>query len=274
MSAHVRVFIGSATESISIAKEVETMLATRGRIVDRWDKAFSPSVIILTELASKAAESDFGIFVFSPDDSTVSHRKQSASVRDNVIFEAGIFIGSLGTNRTFILEPLSTAKKIHVPSDFGGVVRVTYKRTAPRSGSNGLNAAVAKIAKRMDGLGPALRNPHNEMTVLRAKLQEALVECTDGFMSVLDAIEPIARAHNRTWSVLSRPELLVYPLQETLDDDLVDEVYWWLVVEGVFKFQDPEKFGRNNWGWRNSIEWVEVSNRGAVFLNMLRSEKT
>ena len=71
---------------------------------------------------------DFGIFVFSPDD-RIQKRGDEASVpRDNVIFEAGLFIGKLTRFRSFIICPREV--DIQLPTDLRGLTVATYDPTS------------------------------------------------------------------------------------------------------------------------------------------------
>jgi predicted nucleotide-binding protein len=60
--------------------------------------------------------SDFGVFVFPPDDVVRMRKKEHQAIRDNVIFELGLFIGRLGRERNFIVMPRGT-DKLHIPSE-------------------------------------------------------------------------------------------------------------------------------------------------------------
>ncbi|PSU23143.1 hypothetical protein CTM84_03555 [Photobacterium kishitanii] len=84
-------------------------------------KNLPPSSIGITEALNA---SDFGIFVFSPDDETKMRGHVSESVRDNVIFELGLFIGKLGKRRCFIVMPDNI--DLRIPTDLVGVTPATY----------------------------------------------------------------------------------------------------------------------------------------------------
>ena len=86
----------------------------------------------------KTAESvDFAIFIFTPDDIAEIRNQQEHIVRDNVLFELGLFVGTLGKERCFIVKPRDT--DLHFPTDLLGLTPADYN--GERSDGN-LEAAV------------------------------------------------------------------------------------------------------------------------------------
>jgi len=85
---------------------------------------FSLSVTPLDSITEALESSDFGIFVFSPDDETKMRGSVSDTVRDNVLFELGLFIGKLGKRRCFIVMPDNV--DLHIPTDLAGVSPAKY----------------------------------------------------------------------------------------------------------------------------------------------------
>ena len=61
--------------------------------------------------------SDFGVFVFSPDDVVLMRKKEQQAVRDNVIFELGLFVGRLGRERNFIVMAPGDGQNLQHPID-------------------------------------------------------------------------------------------------------------------------------------------------------------
>lgn len=90
-----------------------------------WNQdVFLPGTHILESLIRQADASDFGIFVFSPDDLVDIRNSHQMTVRDNVIFELGLSIGRLGAKRSFILMPKSD--NLRIPSDLLGINAATF----------------------------------------------------------------------------------------------------------------------------------------------------
>jgi Predicted nucleotide-binding protein containing TIR-like domain len=81
------VFIASSGEQKQIIYEVQSHIEEIADVTP-WDKSFPPSTIILEQLINTAKQSDFGIFIFAPDDVSTIKGEELGSVRDNVVFEA------------------------------------------------------------------------------------------------------------------------------------------------------------------------------------------
>src|SRR5262250_1539934 len=123
-----RIFLGS-----SKAQQKLVQALTRGledvANVEPWTTSFNPGTTALERLLELAREVDFAAFVFAQDDWTTNSPPASdpsgsgqGSPRDNVVFEAGLFGGTLGMRRTFILH----ASGSKLPSDLLGLTTVRY----------------------------------------------------------------------------------------------------------------------------------------------------
>jgi O-acetyl-ADP-ribose deacetylase (regulator of RNase III) len=119
-----RIFIGSSGEALDISYAAQEEL-NRDFDVTVWNQdVFHLSYDALDSLLQALDSSDAGLFVLKPDDVTESRGEPAPSVRDNVIFELGMFIGRLGRDRTFILLPITPA--VRLPSDLGGIITARY----------------------------------------------------------------------------------------------------------------------------------------------------
>src|SRR5690606_30437186 len=78
----------------------------------------------LESIVEALDRTDFGVFVFTPDDRTLMRAEEKSSVRDNVILELGLFIGRLGRLRTFIVQPRDV--DFHSPAGLLGITVATY----------------------------------------------------------------------------------------------------------------------------------------------------
>lgn len=119
-----KVFIASSVEGLDVAYPIQTNLQHDADVTVWSQGVFSPSSSSLDSLVNALNGSDFGIFVFSPDDETKMRGNVHENIRDNVLFELGLFIGRLGKMRCFIVMPDNI--DLHIPSDLVGVTPATY----------------------------------------------------------------------------------------------------------------------------------------------------
>ena len=130
-----RIFLGSSGKQDKLLQEL-----TRGlegvADVEPWTTSFNPGTTTLERLLELTREVDFAAFVFAQDDWTAAGppaptaaEAGQASPRDNVVFEAGLFGGTLGMRRTFILH----AGGAKLPSDLLGLTCVRYEEATAAS---------------------------------------------------------------------------------------------------------------------------------------------
>jgi predicted nucleotide-binding protein len=133
-------FLGCSTESLEIAREIQLGLKHDNVEAMVWtDGVFGPSGVAVDALLNTVNESDFAVFVFSPDDKVVSRGDEYNAPRDNTVFELGLFMGKLERSRTFIVREQSADVK--VPTDLLGITPLTYVYR----GSGNLAAAIAPV---------------------------------------------------------------------------------------------------------------------------------
>jgi len=119
-----RIFVGSSVEGLSLAYAIQQNL-TYDADITVWDQGvFELSKTSIESLNNILHKSDFGIFVFNPDDILKIRNEDLNSVRDNVIFEMGLFIGKLSKERVFFLKPMKG--ELHIPTDLIGITPGTY----------------------------------------------------------------------------------------------------------------------------------------------------
>lgn len=136
-----RVFIASSTEGLVMAKALKRSMPEAIEVTVWNQGIFEPSNYTLEDLENALADFDFATFVFSPDDIGMIRGDVRHEVRDNVLFELGLFIGRLGRRKCFIMSPQST--NLRIPSDLRGITTTYYD--ASRS-DNKLLAAVGNAA--------------------------------------------------------------------------------------------------------------------------------
>lgn len=118
-----RIFIGSSSEGLEVAKEVKAFFEKEYETYLWTDDIFKFNDNFLETLMKEANLFDFGLLVFTKDDYTKSRMRIFDSPRDNVIFEYGLFLGRLGKNNAFIIKD----EDVKLPSDLFGITHATFK---------------------------------------------------------------------------------------------------------------------------------------------------
>ncbi len=119
-----KVFIGSSTEGLPIARKIQSELQYDATC-EIWNQGtFELGDAYLESLEKALDKFDFGIFVFSPDDKINIRGVDKLISRDNVIFELGMFLGKLSRSKAFIIH--SKNNKLHILSDLMGISKATY----------------------------------------------------------------------------------------------------------------------------------------------------
>lgn len=145
-----KLFIGSSVEGLRVAQELQAALEYDCES-SVWNQTFTPGSYTLEALQRQLMQSDFGVFVFSPDDVTIMRQVERSSVRDNVILELGLFIGRLGRERAFFLVPRDN-RDLHIPTDLLGITPLTYDPQHSNS-SAGIASAALKVRKAIENAG-------------------------------------------------------------------------------------------------------------------------
>lgn len=146
-------FIGSSSEGLDVATGLGKCLKKSPIVVRPWsDGVFQASMTSIESLIKMAGEADFAALVISPDDVTISRGKSKSSPRDNVVFELGLLMGSIGRERVFVLAPRDV--DVRLPSDLLGVTCVQYGRSRQETLSVRLKQASKVILEVVRRLGP------------------------------------------------------------------------------------------------------------------------
>ncbi len=147
-----RIFIGSSTEALTIAYAIQENLEKYAEVTVWSQDIFRPSRYSIEELENALEVFEYGVFVFCPEDLVHIRNENFKSVRDNVLFEFGLFTGKLGRENCFFVIPHETSG-FRLPTDLAGITALTYDSL--RSDEN-INAALGpacnKIRKEIDFL--------------------------------------------------------------------------------------------------------------------------
>lgn len=120
-----RIFVGSSVEGLEIARAIQSELQY-DYLVEIWNQntVFGLGTSLIEALKAAVKAYNYAIFVFTPDDLIQRRDNESFVPRDNVIFEAGLFIGQLTRFKAFIVHPRD--RNIQLPSDLNGLTTATY----------------------------------------------------------------------------------------------------------------------------------------------------
>lgn len=196
-----KLFVGSSSEGLGIAYALQENLESDAEITVWTQGIFQPSQFVLESLLATLQSSDLGVFVFSPDDVATIRGTKAPVVRDNVLFELGLFVGRLGRHRSIFLVPKGT--DLHIPSDLHGVTAVSFEANR---GDGNVNAALGPAANRIRNtlkntkplnasenttapeMPPELKLPWFERRVLLSPTQQKL-------LSVIEDKQPVPREY-------------------------------------------------------------------------------
>ncbi|EHU4802320.1 TIR domain-containing protein [Vibrio vulnificus] len=147
-----RLFIASSAESLPIAEAVNVNLDHDFEVTIWKNGTFKLSSSTIDDLVEKSSTVDFALFIFAPDDITSIRSRKEHVVRDNVIFEMGLFVGAIGKSRSFILKPRNV--EMHLPTDLLGVTPADYEATRSDNDlASATNRACSLIKSEVERLG-------------------------------------------------------------------------------------------------------------------------
>ncbi|SDY19590.1 TIR domain-containing protein [Nitrosomonas sp. Nm33] len=159
-----KIFIGSSVEGLNVAYAIQQNL-TYDAEATVWDQGvFELSKTTIESLDQVLNIVDFGVFVFHPDDEIKMRGKNSKTIRDNVLFELGLFIGKLGRDRVFFVIP--DGVNIHIPSDLIGITPGKYN---PHREDGSLQAASGAVCSQ-------IRNQIKKLGLIRPVTEKDIAE--------------------------------------------------------------------------------------------------
>lgn len=147
-----RLFIASSVKGKDIADAIHANLDRDAEVTPWYAGHFGLSKTTLADLVRASTTNDFAAFVLHPEDLATIKGQTTLTVRDNVLFEWGLFVGAIGIERCFAVVPRDVP--FHLPSDVAGYTPAEYD--ADRSDDNleaALNPASAAIRKTIKQLG-------------------------------------------------------------------------------------------------------------------------
>ncbi len=176
-----RLFIGSSKEGLSIAQNVKKRIeAEFGSWIspEIWNEEgiFKLNNNTLDTLAQKARSSEYGILIATSDDWVVSRKLLKKGIRDNVLLELGMFVGSLGLSRAFVL----VESKVKLPSDYSGISIPFFERKNPKSLDEAISSILNLISATENSVG---LTPSASAALAVGYYQNFILPAVSGLMS-------------------------------------------------------------------------------------------
>jgi CRP/FNR family cyclic AMP-dependent transcriptional regulator len=119
-----KLFIMSSVEALPVAREVASGLQYDVLATVWTDGVFFATGYPLEALEAAVDASDFAVAITQFEDIVERRGERRSTLRDNVVFELGLFMGKLGRRRTMLVQPRS--RRVELPSDLNGLTTIGF----------------------------------------------------------------------------------------------------------------------------------------------------
>lgn len=245
-------FIASSTEGLPVAYDIQEALEHDCHATVWKQGVYEPSRTVLEDLLARLRTPQFALFVFTSDDSLQLRGTSHRVVRDNVVFEMGLFIGAFGLPRCMHIVPRGV-DELHLPSDLLGLTALDYPVDRPDK-------------NRIAALGPACNR-------IRRRLREVAVDLRDApalpagnapapsvgrLQRYLSAWESAPLVDDRA---LLRAGVVLDPYDEAFPRDAIRRVFNFLesMSEAVLSGAVDEDRARATFGAKLVIFWPHAA---------------
>jgi hypothetical protein len=169
----MKVFIGSSGEQRRLVDWLTAFIQKeyRGRIEPiPWTIPWPGGQYVLENLLGFIERTDAAILFWTADDKTWYRNTERHEPRDNLVFEAGLFIATHGRERTQLMVPgyadSDLRKNVAIPSDVAGMTWNGYAWDDGAVEATGLPNTARDVCDRLLALGPRPR-PSDQLSHLR-----------------------------------------------------------------------------------------------------------
>lgn len=146
-----KLFLISSVEALDVANEIAVGLQ-HDALPTVWTQGvFWVSGYALEALEKAVAQSDFAVAVAQFEDVVQSRGSSHPAIRDNVLFELGMFMGQLGRHRTFLVHP--KLKDLTLPSDLHGITPASYLPGKPEDLPSRIGPVCTEIRRVIRAIG-------------------------------------------------------------------------------------------------------------------------
>lgn len=141
-----RCFLGYAGKAADIAKGMKGYLKEHVPYLDLvdWKGDFTLGETLAEGIEKHSKTCQLAIFLLTKDDSVVTEDATHLSPRDNVVFEVGVFFGTVGRGHTILVVEAG----VELPSDWDGILHIPFDRKDLGAMHEHLCAEVKKLLKR------------------------------------------------------------------------------------------------------------------------------
>src|ERR1039458_2109010 len=140
-----KLFIISSSEALTVANELRAQLEHDVFCTVWTDGVFFAGGYPLEALEKAVGESDFAVAIAQPDDVVRSRKRMQPTLRDNVLFELGLFMGKLTRHRAILIHP--KIPNLKLPSDLHGLTLLSYAPGSPTDLADRLKDVCNEIRK-------------------------------------------------------------------------------------------------------------------------------
>jgi Predicted nucleotide-binding protein containing TIR-like domain len=139
-----KIFIGSSKAGYAVAEKVKSNLASVGDCFLWQDpNVWESNRSTFENLIRMVSYFDFGVFVATADDLTLTNDKIVIEPRDNVILEMALFLGAMGRDKSFLL----VEEGIKLPTDFSGIYMPRFDKEKDNTIKDACDEYANKIAE-------------------------------------------------------------------------------------------------------------------------------
>jgi predicted nucleotide-binding protein len=147
-----RVFIASSREGLEYADALRIALErSTVALASLWTDEFTVVTYTVERLIRELGSFDFAVFLLTADDLS-AFRGRGGVNRANILFEAGLFVGRLGVNRTFFVAPRNKSGQAF-STDLAGLLTLDYDPSVLLK-DEALAYTTYKIAAQIQRFGP------------------------------------------------------------------------------------------------------------------------
>ncbi len=125
------IFLASSLESREVLTHVARFVKESGGVPRPWHEAFPASEIMLESLIEASRKVDGALVVASADDQVIMREETVWAMRDNVVFEFGIFMSALSRTRAALIYTESEKGEVKLPKDVDGLTHLRYTPGKP-----------------------------------------------------------------------------------------------------------------------------------------------